>query len=144
MLPGDFVGAGLGLNNKGEVVGPSFPAPGPSGASPRAFLWANGKMHDLNALVPPLSPLYMLLAYAINDFGEIAGFGVETSSGDVHAFLATPCDRNPSNTDWCGNGQGSASEEAESTIERPTVVVSPTSHELVRHLLRFGRTASVQ
>jgi probable HAF family extracellular repeat protein len=144
VLPGDFVGAGLGLNNKGEVVGPSFAAPGPTSATPRAFLWVNGKMHDLNALVPPHSPLYMLIAYAISDFGEIAGVGVETSSGDVHAFLATPCDRGPSDTDWCRNDHGSAAAEAESTIERPTVVLSPTSRELVRHLLRFGRTASLK
>ena len=88
--PGDFVGAGLGLNNEGEVVGPSFSAPGPTSGSPRAFLWRDGVMHDLNALVPPDSPLYLLLADGINDVGEIAGFGVETSTGDIHAFLATP------------------------------------------------------
>jgi probable HAF family extracellular repeat protein len=144
VLPGDFVGAGLGLNNEGEVVGPSFPTPGPTGANPRAFLWANGKMHDLNALVPPDSPLYLLIAYAINDFGEIAGFGVETGSGDVHAFLATPCDRNPSDTDWCRDDHGSAATEAESTVERATVVLSTTSRELVRHLLRFGRTVPLE
>jgi probable HAF family extracellular repeat protein len=140
VLPGDFVGAGLGPNNKGEVVGPSFPAPGPTGASPRAFLWANSNMHDLNALVPPHSPLYLLLDNAINDFGEIVGFGVETSSGEVHAFLATPCDRSRSDTDWCRNDHDSAEIEAESTIERPTLLLSPTSRELVRHLLQFGRT----
>jgi probable HAF family extracellular repeat protein len=31
----------------------------------------------------------LLVATAINSRGEIAGFGV-TSTGDVHAFLATP------------------------------------------------------
>jgi hypothetical protein len=29
VLPGDFDGAGLAINNRGEVVGPSFSAPGP-------------------------------------------------------------------------------------------------------------------
>ena len=74
-LGGTFSLAG-GINNKGEVVGPSFSAPGPTSGSPRAFLWRNGIMHDLNALVPPDSPLYLLVAYGINDSGEIAGFGV--------------------------------------------------------------------
>ena len=40
VLPGDFVGAGLALNNKGEVVGRSFSAPGPTSGSPRAYCGA--------------------------------------------------------------------------------------------------------
>ena len=51
----------------------------------------DGVMTDLNTLVPADSPLYLLWATSINSRSEIAGFGV-TSSGDVHAFLATPSD----------------------------------------------------
>jgi probable HAF family extracellular repeat protein len=85
VLSGDVNGAGLGINNEGDVVGASGPLTG----SPRAFLWQRGVMSDLNALVPADTPLYLLTAFAINDRGEIAGFGVN-STMEVHAFLATP------------------------------------------------------
>ncbi len=142
VLPGDFVGAGLGLNNKGEVVGPSFGAPGPTGAMPRAFLWVNGKMHDLNALVPPDSPLYLLIAYAINDSGEIAGLGFDNSTGEAHAFLATPCDRAYINTEWCKDDGDTTAAEAESITERPTPPLSQAAHEVIHQVLRLGLPAS--
>ena len=65
-------------------------APGPAGGNPRAFVWRNGVMTDLNTLVPADSPLYLLTAFAVNDSGEIVGFGA-TEDGDLHGFLATPC-----------------------------------------------------
>jgi probable HAF family extracellular repeat protein len=132
LLPGDFDGAGLGMNNLGEVVGPSFSSPGPTSGSPRAFLWRNGVMTDLNALIPSDSPLYLLIAYGINDSGEIAGFGVETSTGDIHAFLATPCDRNHADTDWCKGGADGAASEADRSVERPTVFLSESARKLLQ------------
>jgi probable HAF family extracellular repeat protein len=89
LLPGDLVGARLAMNNAGDVVGASISAPGPASGNPRAFLWRNGTMTDLNSLIPADSPLYLLTAFGIDDAGEIAGFGV-TDSGDLHAFLITP------------------------------------------------------
>jgi probable HAF family extracellular repeat protein len=89
VVSGDLVGAGLSINNLGQVVGASISAPGPAGGNPRAFLWQNGVMSDLNTLVQANSPLYLLNACAINDVGEITGFGA-TSTGEVHAFLAIP------------------------------------------------------
>ena len=136
VLPGDSVGAGLGLNNKGEVVGPSFAAPGPTGATPRAFLWADGKMYDLNALVPANSPLYLLIPYSINDSGQIAGFGADTN-GDIHAFLATPCDRNHLESDWCKNDTDSEAAKADNVAARRTVVLSD-ARNLLQHRLRFN------
>lgn len=144
VLPGDFVGAGLGLNNKGEVVGPSFAAPGPTSATPRAFLWANGKMHDLNALVPPNSPLYLLIAYSINDSGQIAGLGFESSTGNIHAFLATPCDRTHTDADWCKNAGDNTSAETEGTIEKPTGILATSAREKLQRALRLGRPGSQQ
>jgi hypothetical protein len=48
-------------------------------------------MTDLNTLVPDDAPLYLLTAFAINDAGEIAGFGVQKdASNQVHGFLAIP------------------------------------------------------
>jgi probable HAF family extracellular repeat protein len=72
------------INDNGQVAGYSIDAMGNMGA----FLWRDGVMSDLNALIPD-SPLYLLAAGSINDAGEITGFGVN-SDGDVHAFLATP------------------------------------------------------
>ena len=99
VLPGDLVGAALNLNNRGEVVGASISAPGPSTGNPRAFFWRQGVMSDLNTLVPKDSPLYLLTAFAINDSGKIVGFGA-TSDGELHGFLATPCRED---TDACSN-----------------------------------------
>ena len=89
VLPGDLVGAGLGMNNNNDVVGASVSAPGPATGNPRAFLWQHGVMTDLNARIPANSPLYLLTAFGINDAGVIVGFGV-TGAGDIHGFLATP------------------------------------------------------
>ena len=92
VLSGDVNSAGLGINDFGEMVGASFGAAGPINGNPRPFLWKNGMMTDLNNLIPANSPLHLLTAFGINDAGEIVGFGV-TNTGDLHAFLATPCDR---------------------------------------------------
>jgi probable HAF family extracellular repeat protein len=88
-LPGDLVSAGLGINNRGEVIGNSIAPPGLPMGNPRPFLWKNGVMTDLNTFVPANSPLQLLTASAINDLGQITGFGV-TSTGEIHAYLASP------------------------------------------------------
>jgi len=85
-LPGDSASVAIGANDRGEVVGLSLDKTG----NPRAFLRRNGTMVDLNSLLPANSPIYALVAQFINASGQIAGFGV-TSSGQTHAFLATPC-----------------------------------------------------
>lgn len=98
-LSQDDMSAGLGLNNLGEVVGASIKGDIATG-SPRAFLWRNGVMTDLNSLAPD-SPVYLLTAFSINDAGEIAGFGVDTSTGEIHAFLAAPSNRNRYDAECC-------------------------------------------
>jgi probable HAF family extracellular repeat protein len=92
-LSGDFLSAAPcchSINNRGQVVG--FSIPGPLGSG-RAFLWQDGVMFDLNTLIPKGSPWYLLKALSINDDGQIVGFG--TIGGNIHAFLATPCDEDP-------------------------------------------------
>jgi hypothetical protein len=54
-------------------------------AGTRGRTWQNGVMTDLNTLIPAASPLFLLFATAINSHGEIAGFGVQKSTGDVQA-----------------------------------------------------------
>jgi probable HAF family extracellular repeat protein len=83
-LPGDVASVGTMIGDAGDVVGESDDASG----NPRAILWRNGVMHDLNDLAPG-SPLFLLCSLAINSRGEIAGFGA-TENGDIHAYLATP------------------------------------------------------
>jgi probable HAF family extracellular repeat protein len=86
-LPGDFFSVATGINSKGQVVGGSSDIDG----NERAFLWQNGVMTDLNTLIPPDSPLFLIEASGtINSRGQIAGFGLEKSTGEVHAFLLTP------------------------------------------------------
>ena len=100
-VPGDqsSLPAALGaLNNRSEAVGTSCASTDPiddlfSGAC-RAFLWRDNAMMDLNSLVAPdgnPSNLYMFLAFGINNGSAITGWAF-TPQGEVHAFLATPCE----------------------------------------------------
>ena len=93
VLDGDAVGAGLSLNNRGDVVGASITAPGPPSGKRTCISMAQSHMSDLNALIPANSSMNLITAFSINDEGQIAGFGVVTSgpeAGGVHGFLATP------------------------------------------------------
>lgn len=88
-LPGAFAtiaGCCDTVNNRDEVVGFSVDELGF-----RPFLWRNGVMVDLNTLVAPNSPLYLLSADGINDRGEIVGQACVLPDCTVfHAFRATP------------------------------------------------------
>jgi probable HAF family extracellular repeat protein len=87
-LPGDFISAGLAVNDQDEVVGVSLD----SSFNPRAYLRRSGHMFDLNKLIPPNSSLALLVACSINNRGEIIGFAVDTGTGQAHGFLARPID----------------------------------------------------
>jgi len=83
------------INAIGQVVGGSISLAECEGEgnATDAFLWENGSIVDLNALVPPDSPLYLVFPDHISDLGEISGNGVD-ASGNNHAFLLIPCDAN--------------------------------------------------
>jgi len=81
------------INAKAQVVGSLISDCTLQNPTFRAFLWMDGSMLDLNALVPADSPLYLESAETINDRGEIAGTGVD-ASGDEYAFLLIPCQGN--------------------------------------------------
>jgi probable HAF family extracellular repeat protein len=87
-LPGDALAQATGINDRGQVIGTSFAA---SGAS-RAFLWQNGRIYDLNSLVPANSALYMVATGDINDHGDITGEACVVASGCTvfHTFVAIP------------------------------------------------------
>ncbi len=88
-LPGDIASGALSINDEGTVTGVSLDG----SFNPRAFVLRNGVMTDLNSLVPAGSTLYLLLACSINSRGEIIGLAVDTATGELHGYLATPADR---------------------------------------------------
>jgi hypothetical protein len=49
-------------------------------------------MTDLNTLIAAGSPWFLLEALGINDRGQVAGYTFHTSTGEVHGFVATPCE----------------------------------------------------
>ena len=58
----------------------------------RAFLFSDGKMDDLNAMIDPASGWRLHRAAGINDAGQIVGSG-EDQARQPHAFLLTPVPR---------------------------------------------------
>jgi len=73
------------INASGQVVGES----GTGGnVDYHAFLYSNGTMIDLNSLLPTGSGWVLNAATAINDPGQIVGYG--TINGQTHAFLFWP------------------------------------------------------
>ena len=83
------------INSHGQVVGSSSDCTNPL----RAFLWEQGgPMVDLNGLVRVNSGFQVLIAYNINERGEVAGTGVPAGCqpADIdtcgHVFLLIPCD----------------------------------------------------
>jgi probable HAF family extracellular repeat protein len=57
-----------------------------------AFIWEDGKMSDLNDMVPLPDSWILNRATAINEYGDIAGVGLITGEGGVmveHGFLLT-------------------------------------------------------
>jgi probable HAF family extracellular repeat protein len=84
VLSGDAVSFAYSVNNRGQIVGQSCTA---GCGSSRAFLYQNGTMYDLNALLDPASAAYdLIFANDINDEGQIAGLAVDTGTGAIVAF----------------------------------------------------------
>jgi probable HAF family extracellular repeat protein len=85
-LPGDVASGAVAINDAGEIVGISIDPAG----NLRAVYWHNGIPVDLNTQVAAGSNLYLLWASDINNRGEITGWGVDTSTGEIHTYLAVP------------------------------------------------------
>jgi probable HAF family extracellular repeat protein len=74
-LPGDSGSAGSGINASGQVTGSSNI--NASGQAPRAFLYSAATgMIDLNTVLPSGSGWTLYAATAINDAGQITGYGL--------------------------------------------------------------------
>lgn len=59
----------------------------------RAVLWEEGEISDLNTLVPPDSDWNLIQANAINDKGEIVGWGYHGEGKHPKAFLLRPIEK---------------------------------------------------
>jgi probable HAF family extracellular repeat protein len=115
-----------GINGDGQVVGNSTDCK----QTFNAFLWEDGSLLDLNALIPPGSALHLGNLYTINDRGEIAGEG-DDSSGNGHAFLLIPCDENHAGIEGCDyslvDADAAARENPASVIQEPTTTAPRTN-----------------
>jgi probable HAF family extracellular repeat protein len=121
----DFSSLPTSINNNGQLVGSSCDNMG----NCRAFLRQNNAMMDLNALIPANSTLYLMSAFGLNDAGEIAGMALETSTGEVHAFVATP-------------GQNAAASKdfsPEAPVAAKPMALPENVRKLVDQRLRLGR-----
>ena len=78
--------SGRGINDLDQIVGPCRL---PSSTIYHAFLYSNGAMQDLNALIDPGLGVTLENAIAINDQGYIAVNGF-TSSGMPQGYLLIP------------------------------------------------------
>lgn len=79
------------MNNVGDIIGLAiFEEDTPS----RPFLWRDGTIYDLSALIPADSNWRLREVYAINDYGWIVGTGSYKDDGDINwkggAYLLIP------------------------------------------------------
>lgn len=74
-----------GINSNGQVVGLAKDAD----SSDCAFLYSGNKMINLNTLIDPTCGWTLYSARAINDLGQIVGYGLNPI-GESHAFLLNP------------------------------------------------------
>jgi probable HAF family extracellular repeat protein len=130
VLPGDSLSEALDVNDQGQVVGVSLP-------SFHAFIYLDGKMFDLNALIPKSSPLLLIAANGINEKGEITGQACIVSDGgcplgaNIPAFLAVPR--------YQDYGDASVDAASEAThSEAASITVSEGTRQQMMRKLAFG------
>jgi probable HAF family extracellular repeat protein len=129
-LPGFAFSFATGINNKGQVGGTSCEL---EFRNCRAILWQDGVMTDLNSLISPGSSLTLLQARQVNSRGETTGFAFQPSTGETHAYLATPCQAND-----CEHEFQDAAAAWMQKAERPEIALPENLRSLLRKQL-FGR-----
>jgi probable HAF family extracellular repeat protein len=114
-----------GVNDEDQVVGNSSPSDCVNYDTSRGFLWEHGSMIDLNTLIPPNSPLYIIYAYTINGRGEIAVNGID-ANGIEQAALLIPCDENHSEVEGCDYSLADVTATAANSSQSITAPHAPT------------------
>ena len=85
LLKGGTYSVAFGVNDSEVVVGYGNIA----NNAAHAMIWISGKgMRDLNSLIPAHSGWTLINANAVNDLGQITGYG--SRNGHNHAFVLTP------------------------------------------------------
>jgi probable HAF family extracellular repeat protein len=83
-LPDCSTSVGAGINNEGDVVGSDFSCASPT---PRAFLFSEGKLFDLNDLAVAADGFVFARAIGINDHGSIIGEARNPAGRGARSFL---------------------------------------------------------
>jgi probable HAF family extracellular repeat protein len=123
----------VAINSKGQILGclTSDPSGNCFPYDSDSFLWENGDMVDVNALVPPHPGVLLSGSEGfINDEGQIVLLGL-LDDGDIHAFLLTPCDDNHHNGGGCEERAEGATATAQSSsalvTQNPTTIAEDSS-----------------
>jgi probable HAF family extracellular repeat protein len=139
-LPEDTNSAANAMNNSGQIVGMSSLAFGPEFGVPpiltaqcpcHAVIWENGKITDLNTLIPATSGWQLSVASDINDRGQIIGNGTINGGQDFRAFLLTPQEGNSTSS--------SATSTASVTAAAGPPPVSGVSADATRIIMVKGK-----
>ena len=137
-LTGDCASEASVINSKAQVVGSSFNC---DTFENRAFLWENGSMIDLNDKVPRGFPLTLTSAVAINERGEIGGFGAPAGCSDAElcgrAFLLIPNERDEA-ADSDGAAATTESDDAPGQAPAPVAQGKLTPEKLAALRVRFA------
>jgi probable HAF family extracellular repeat protein len=124
-----------GVNDKEQVVGNSSPSDCVNFDTSRGFLWEHGSIADLNTLIPPNSPLYIIYAYTINHRGEIAVNGID-ANGIEQAAVLVPCDENHAGVEGCDYSLVDSAAVAQSPVPR----YLPSGAQRLSQLRRTSRS----
>ena len=98
----------------------------------------NSCLESRRFLIPANSTLYLTDAVAINDRGEIAGSGVDTT-GKQRAFLLIPCDEYHPDIEGCDYHMVDASTIAAATSSAPMILAPNSGTAAVNTRTRSGR-----
>jgi probable HAF family extracellular repeat protein len=98
VLPNGSTSAANSINADGDIVGAATVS-APTGPTGVAFLYSEGKMRNLNGMIPVNSGWVLSNATGINDRGQIVGTGY--LNGSLKGFLLSPDCGDPENR-HCG------------------------------------------
>jgi probable HAF family extracellular repeat protein len=134
-LPGDSLSFAGPINNKGQVGITSCDV----NNNCRAAIWQDGVMTDLNTLIAPGSPLFLVGTGWINDRGEIVAAAFDQSTGATVPVLLTPCDEKHAHDEGCKDGAAGTAVARGETNQRPNVVLPENVRRMLRQRLGIGR-----
>ncbi len=101
-LPGGLHSEAYAINTAGWIVGSSWTNLVPPG-EPRASLWRDGRVCDLNEMVSTRGDWTLIKARDINDLGQIVVVAVHNETNEQHGLVLTPIQRQPGDFDGDGD-----------------------------------------